>query len=95
MLAGLAAAAADPGSGSDFVQWALNQGGAFIVALVTGYGWWRAEKRADAERTSRDALAQQFMDKVIPALEQSTTALREFVIAAASRNRGPDNRGRN
>ena len=85
MLTVLTAAAAGTGGGTDWIQWALNQGGAFIGMLVCGYAWRKAESRADAERAARDLLAGQFMDKVIPALTESTRVQREFVELARNR----------
>ena len=86
MLAALAAAAAGADGGQDYIQWALDQGGAFLVAVVCAYGWWRAEKRADAERAARNLLAESIMDKFVPAIEKSTAAQAEFISAAREAN---------
>lgn len=104
MLVALAARAAGAAGqqGQDTLSWALDQGGAFIAAAAFAYGWFRAERRADAERTARNDLADQFMVKVIPALEASTAAGREFIAAGRElnwrqsqygRSAGPDQQG--
>lgn len=99
MLSVLAVTAVSTGGGQDTLQWALDQGGAFLVAVVCAVGWWLAEKRvakaearADAERASRDVLADSFMVKVIPAQEASTAAVREFLEVVRQR-RWPDQHG--
>jgi len=82
MLGALATAVAGANGGTDYLQWALDQGGAFLVAVVCAYGWWKAEKRADAERAARDLLASSIMDKFVPAIEKSTAAQSDFIAAA-------------
>lgn len=97
MLSVLVATAAGTGGGSETLQWALDQGGAFLVAIVAIVGWRlerqrasRAEERADAERTARNVLADSIMDKFLPALEKSTAATGEFVhVARAQQWQGP------
>lgn len=72
-------AAIGAAGGTDLLAWALDQGGAFIALLITGYGWRVERVRADAERAARDQLVEQFMVRVIPSMEASTAILREFV----------------
>jgi|SRR6187551_7986 len=85
MLAALATTASAGGSEQEILRWAIDQGGAFLVAIVCGYGWWRAEKRADVERTARNELADKVMADVIPAIGEATATQREFLIATAAR----------
>lgn len=86
MLTALAATVASADGGQDILRWALDQGGAFLVAVVCAYGWFRAEKRveradarADAERSSRNELATAIIDRFVPAIEASTASQRDFV----------------
>lgn len=87
MLAALAEVAGAAGQQQkDTIQWALDQGGAFLVAVVCAVGWWLAEKRvaradarADAERASRNELADAIMGQFVPAIQESTSAQREFI----------------
>lgn len=61
----------------------LNQGVIGALALVIGWvglqGWRRERDRADAERAAKDALVREIMDKIVPALVESTRAQRDFV----------------
>lgn len=81
--------AASPVSGATEVL--LNQGPIGALAIVIGWvGWtgWRRERdRADAERAAKDALVREFLDKVVPALVESTRAQRDFVDLARSERR--------
>lgn len=71
----------------------LNQGPIGALCLVIGWvgliGWRRERDRADAERGAKDALVREFLDKVVPALVESSRAQRDFVELARSERRYP------
>lgn len=93
MLLAVATAATAGGAGPDvWMSYAVENGPGYVLALIVGYGWKRERERADseraradAERKSRDDLAAQFMDRVIPALERSTAAQQAFIDASRQR----------
>lgn len=97
MLA-LAVAEAVTASGpQDAVGWLVSQGPLGICVIIIGYGW-RAEhnranseqRRGDAERAAKDALAQQLIDKVVPALGESTRATQDLLRYARRPGRDDD-----
>jgi hypothetical protein len=80
------AEAVTAGGSPDLVGWLIAQGPVGVLALVIGYGWKRErdradseQRRGDAERAAKDALARELIDKVVPALGDSTGAIREFL----------------
>jgi hypothetical protein len=89
----VATAAAAAGTGPDVVGWLVAQGPVGVLALVIAYGY-RMERaradseraradaeraRGDAERASKDALARELIDKIVPALGESTRATRDLL----------------
>jgi TRAP-type C4-dicarboxylate transport system permease large subunit len=69
----------------------LGAGIAGAIALVAiaffWIAWKREAARADAERAAKDALVREFMDRVVPALVESTRVQRDFVDMARERAR--------
>lgn len=83
MLAAVAvaagAAAASSGAPTSIAGWFIAQGPVGVLALVIGYGWKRERDRADAERAGSQALVRELVDKILPALAESTRATRDLV----------------
>lgn len=90
MLAALVTAAGAGSGGGLDVGWLIQQGGAFLGLVILGYVAWRESNRADIERAARNELADQFMEKVIPALVESTRVQREFIELARKETRARD-----
>lgn len=69
----------------------LNQGPIGALALAIGsfgfIAWKRERDRADAERAAKDALVREFIDKVVPALVESSRVQRDFVDLARRERR--------
>lgn len=91
----LAVAEAVAASGpQDVVGWLVSQGPLGICVIIIGYGWKRERDRADnerargdAERAAKDALAQQLIDKVVPALGEATRATQDLLRYARGSSR--------
>jgi hypothetical protein len=86
MISPAVAEAVAAGGPSDVVGWLIAQGPVGVLALVIGYGWKRErdradneQRRGDAERAAKDALARELIDKVVPALGESTRATQELL----------------
>lgn len=78
-------AAADSGT-VDIAAWLVAQGPVGALALVIGYGWKRERDRADAAVADKDRMVQSLIDRVVPALTESTAATRALL--DARRNHG-------
>lgn len=79
------AAAAGTSTSNDLVGLAVDHGPLGILCLALAYGWKRERDRGDRAVADKDRLVDQFLTKVIPALEQSTAAVRS--LAEARRDR--------
>lgn len=95
MLAAVAVAAAtvtSSGTPTSVEGWAISQGplGVLVLCLIVALRFER--KRADAERAGSQALARELVDTVLPALAESTQAIRDLVRQSEDdrprRNRG-------
>jgi hypothetical protein len=63
-------------------------GAVAIVAIAFFWVAWKRERdRADSERAAKDALVRELIDKVLPALLESTRATRDFVDYSRSERR--------
>lgn len=78
-------AAAGTSSQTDLIGLAVANGPLGILCLCLAYGWKRERDRGDRATADKDRLVDTFITKVVPALEQSTTAVRE--LAEARRDR--------
>lgn len=92
------AAAATAGAPTDVAAYLLTQGPVGVLALVIGtIGWlaWKrerdradaADRRSDTERAGKDALAREIIDKVVPALVESTRAVHDATEEQRDRDR--------
>ncbi len=80
-----ALAAAGVSSQTDLLGLAVANGPLGILCLALAYGWKRERDRGDRAVADKDRLVETFIEKVVPALEQSTAAVR--ALAEARRDR--------
>lgn len=78
-MAAVATVAANSGAPTSIEGWAISQGPLGVLVLCLIYGLRQERKRADAERAGSQALARELVDTVLPALAESTQAIRDLV----------------
>lgn len=81
MLAAVAVAVAAATAASPvpttFEGWAISQGPLGVLCAALAFGWRQERKRADDERAGNQALSAKLVDVVLPALAESTQAVRD------------------
>lgn len=98
-MAAVAAAAAAAGSGGPgfdpLTTWLIGQGTLGVIIIGMAYAIRKETARADTERAradaavaAKDAMVDTFIDRVIPALTESTSATRELAEARRMRGHG-------
>jgi hypothetical protein len=97
-VAAVAAAAAATGSSPGFdplTTWLIGQGTLGVIIIGMAYAIRKESARADSERAradraeaAKDAMVDTFIDRVIPALTESTSATRELAEARRMRGHG-------
>lgn len=87
MLASAVAALSAAGATTnvDLLGLAVANGPLGILCLALAYGWKRERDRSDRAVADKDRLVEQFLTKVVPALEQSTAAMARLAEARRER----------
>lgn len=78
-------ASAGATTNTDLLGLAVSNGPLGVLCLALAYGWKRERDRADAAVADKDRLLERFLEKVVPALEQSTQAIRDLAEARRGR----------